>query len=50
MFSNILSTAIYPYTWKLANVTPIFNKGDEQTALLLKISRVFDPVIRLQTN
>ena len=29
-FSNILSTSIYPDTWKLANVTPIFNKGDKQ--------------------
>ena len=23
---NILSTSIYPHTWKLANVTPIFKK------------------------
>ena len=30
IFRNILSTSIYPHTWKLANVTPIFKKGDEQ--------------------
>ena len=27
---NILSTATYPDIWKLANVTPIFKKGDKQ--------------------
>ena len=30
IFSNILSTSIYPDTWKLANVTPSFKKGDKQ--------------------
>ena len=30
IFSNILSTSIYPDLWKIANVTPIFKKGDNQ--------------------
>ena len=30
IFRNILSTSKYPGTWKLANVTPIFKKGDKQ--------------------
>ena len=30
IFRNILSTSIYPDIWKLANVTPIFKKGDKQ--------------------
>ena len=30
IFNNILSTAIYPKMWKLANVTPVFKKGDKQ--------------------
>ena len=30
IYRNILSTSIYPHTWKLANVTPIFKKGDKQ--------------------
>ena len=30
IFRNILSTSIYPDMWKLANVTPIFKKGDKQ--------------------
>ena len=29
-FTNILSTYLYPDMWKLANVTPIFKKGDKQ--------------------
>ena len=28
--TNILSTSIYPDMWKIANVTPIFKKGDKQ--------------------
>ena len=39
-FSNILSTAIYPDTWKLTNVTPIFKKGDKQ---LIKNYRPIPP-------
>ena len=30
IFQSILSTSIYPNMWKLANVTPIFKKGDKQ--------------------
>ena len=30
IFGNILLTSTYPDIWKLANVTPIFNKGDKQ--------------------
>ena len=30
LFENILLNSTYPDMWKLANVTPIFNKGDKQ--------------------
>ena len=30
IFTNILSTSICPDMWKLAIVTPIFKKGDQQ--------------------
>ena len=30
IFRNILTIATYPDIWKLANVTPIFKKGDKQ--------------------
>ena len=30
IFQNFLTTSTYPDTWKLANVTPIFKKGDKQ--------------------
>ena len=30
IFSNTLSNSIYPDLWKIANVTPIFKKGDKQ--------------------
>ena len=30
IFRNILLTSIYPDTWKLTNVIPIFKKGDKQ--------------------
>ena len=30
IFTNILSTSIYPDMWKLANVAPIFEKGNKQ--------------------
>ena len=30
-FQNILSTSTYPDVWKLANLIPIFKKGDKQS-------------------
>ena len=30
IFENILLTSTYPDRWKLANITPIFKKGDKQ--------------------
>ena len=30
IFSNILLSSTYPDIWKLANVIPIFKKGDKQ--------------------
>ena len=31
IFENILTSSSYPDVWKLANVTPIFKKGDKQS-------------------
>ena len=31
IFENILVTSLYPDSWKLANVTPIYKKGDKQS-------------------
>ena len=31
IFDNILLTSLYPDMWKLANMTPIFKKGDKQS-------------------
>ena len=30
IFRNIVTTSIYPDSWKLANITPVFKKGDKQ--------------------
>ena len=52
IFINILSTSIYPDTWKLANVTPIFKKGDKQLinnyrpiSLLPICGKIFEKII-----
>ena len=31
IFENILLTSLYPDMWKLANMTPIFKKGEKQS-------------------
>ena len=52
IFRNILSTGVYPDMWKLANVTPIFKKGDKQLikhyrpiSLLPICGKVFEKII-----
>jgi len=52
IFNNILSTAIYPDMWKLANVTPVFKKGDKQLiknyrpiSLLPVCGKIFEKII-----
>ena len=52
IYENILSTSIYPDIWKLANVTPIFKKGDKQAiknyrpiSLLPICGKIFEKVI-----
>ena len=52
IFQNILYTSIYPDMWKLANVTPIFKKGDKQLvknyrpiSLLPICSKLFEKLI-----
>ena len=52
IFRNILLTSTYPDQWKLANVTPIFKKGDKQLiknyrpiSLLPICSKIFEKII-----
>ena len=52
IFQNILVTSTYPDIWKLANVTPIFKKGDKQLlksyrsiSLLPICGKVFEKII-----
>ena len=52
IFSNILSTSIYPDLWKIANVTPVFKKGDKQLlqnyrpiSLLPICGKIFEKII-----
>ena len=52
IFNNILSTAVYPDIWKLANVTPVFKKDDKQfiknyrpISLLPVCGKIFEKLI-----
>ena len=52
IFGNNLSTDTYPDIWKLANVTPIFKKGDKQLienyrpiSLLPLCGKIFEKII-----
>ena len=52
IYSNILLNSTYPDTWKLANVTPIFKKGDKQViknyrpiSLLPICGKIFEKII-----
>ena len=52
IFENILTTSAYPDLWKLANVTPIFKKGDKQQiknyrpiSLLPICGKIFEKII-----
>ena len=52
IFENIPLTSFYPDKWKLANVTPIFKKGDKQgvkkyrpISLLPICGKIFEKII-----
>ena len=52
IFENILVTSLYPDSWKLANVTPIFKKGDKKStnnyrpiSLLPICGKMFEKII-----
>ena len=52
IFSNILFTSIYPNLWKIANVIPVFKKGDKQLiknyrpiSLLPICGKIFEKII-----
>ena len=52
IFRNILATSVYPDSWKLANVTPIFKKDDKKLiknyrpiSLLPVCGRIFEKII-----
>ena len=52
IFENILISSSYPDVWFLANVTPIFNKGDKQSivnyrpiSLLPICGKIFEKII-----
>ena len=52
IFENILVTSVYPDEWKLANLTPIFKKGDKQLiknyrpiSLLPICGKIFEKIV-----
>ena len=51
IFTNILSTSIYHNMWKLANVAPIFKKGNKQLIKnyrpisLLPVCKILEKII-----
>ena len=52
IFSNILTTGIYPNTWKSANVTPMHKKNDKQSiknyrpiSLLPICAKIFEKIV-----
>ena len=52
IFENILKSSIYPDSWKLANVTPIYKKNDKQSiknyrpiSLLPICGKIFEKII-----
>ena len=52
IFENILLTSLYPDMWKVANVTPVFKKGDKQVhknyrpiSLLPICGKIFEKII-----
>ena len=49
IFRNILSTAIYPDMWKLANVTPIFKTIDKELIINytpISLLRIMEKVLK----
>ena len=52
IFENIILTSIYPDMWKVANVTPVYKKGDKQVhknyrpiSLLPICGKIFEKII-----
>ena len=55
IFKQILATGIFPAAWKMANVTPIYKKGDKQLvknyrpiSLLSICGKLFEKVVANQ--
>ena len=45
IFENILVTSLYPDSWKLANVTPIFKNNSRPISLLPICGNIFEKII-----